>query len=66
MLLILGKDGTKAFLTGEFNEKGLIDETTGLTNGQFLELENWIKFYDKTYVYKGSHNFLSFNWHCKY
>ena len=44
-------------MTGEFNEKGLIDDATGLTDGQMLELENWISFYDKTYTYKGKLNY---------
>lgn len=46
-------DGTKAFMTGEFNEQGLVDDIEGLTTWQMIELEDWIKFYDKTYIYKG-------------
>ena len=40
-------------MTGEFTDEGLVDEVTGLTLVQMLELENWIKFYDENYVYKG-------------
>lgn len=41
-------------MTGEFTEEGLIDEVTGLTPAQMLELERWIKFYDENYVYIGN------------
>ena len=51
--LFSARDGTRAFMTGEFNEKGLVDDVEGLTYVQMLELEDWIKFYDKTYDYKG-------------
>ena len=40
-------------MTGEFNEEGLIDDIEGLKSGQMIELEDWIKFYDTTYIYKG-------------
>jgi hypothetical protein len=40
-------------MSGEFTEKGLVDEVTGLSPAQMRELENWIDFYEKTYVYKG-------------
>ncbi len=49
-----GKDGTRAYMSGEFNDAGLIEDTTGLTLTQMTELENWIKFYDEKYIYKGS------------
>ena len=51
--VVSAKDGTRAFMTGEFNEDGLIDDVEGLTYTELLELEDWIKFYDKSYVYKG-------------
>ena len=41
-------------MTGEFNEEGLIDDVEGLLRTQMLELEDWIKFYDKSYTYKGN------------
>ena len=53
LIYFLGRDGTKAFMTGDFTDKGLVDEVTDLTPAQMLELENWIKFYDETYTYKG-------------
>ncbi|ELT90457.1 hypothetical protein CAPTEDRAFT_110664 [Capitella teleta] len=48
-----GRDGTKAFMTGDFTEEGLVDEVTGLSPQQMLELEKWVKFYDENYTYKG-------------
>ena len=50
-----GRDGTKAFVTGKFTEKGLIDDISGLTPEQIQELEDWLKFYidHKDYKYVG-------------
>ena len=52
--MISAIDGTKAFMTGQFNEEGLVDSVEGLTDGQMIELEGWIKFYDTSYTYKGN------------
>ena len=40
-------------MTGDFNDEGLVDEIEGLTLGQMIELEDWIKFYDTSYTYVG-------------
>ncbi len=48
-----GIDGTKAFVTGEFDEKGLIDDISELSPLQLGELENWVKFYHTDYTYVG-------------
>lgn len=48
-----GKDGSRAFVTGEFNEKGLTDDVTGLSNSDILSLEDWKKLYEKDYIYVG-------------
>lgn len=48
-----GKDGTRAFVTGEFNEKGLIPDIEGLTPQQVLSIDEWAKFYHKDYTYVG-------------
>ena len=41
-------------MTGEFTPEGLIEDATGLTPLQMIELEDWIKFYDDKYIYKGT------------
>ena len=51
--IVLGKDGTRAYVTGKFDEEGLIDDVSGFEDNQMMEIENWIKFYDETYVFKG-------------
>jgi hypothetical protein len=62
--LFLGKDGSRAFITGEFNDAGLIDDVSGLTPKDLKALQDWIKFYRKDYKYVGkfhincSHFFL--------
>lgn len=48
-----GIDGTRAFVTGEFNEEGLIDEVTGLSNQDYLGLQEWAEFYHSDYTYVG-------------
>ena len=48
-----GIDGSRAYVTGEFNEEGLIDDLGGFTPLQIGEIDGWIKFYDKTYTYAG-------------
>lgn len=48
-----GRDGTKAFVTGQFDEEGLTDDVEGLTPLQLGEIENWVKFYSDEYTYVG-------------
>lgn len=48
-----GCDGTKAFVTGEFNEKGLIDDVSEFDSRRLLELHHWLEFYEKTYHFVG-------------
>jgi len=48
-----GKDGTRAFVTGEFNEKGLIPDVEGLPPQQVLAIDEWRQFYHKDYKYVG-------------
>lgn len=48
-----GKDGSRAYVTGEFNEEGLIDDVEGLNPLQLGELDNWVKFYEKDYSFVG-------------
>jgi len=49
----LGKDGSRAFVTGEFTDSGLTDDVSGLSNSQWLDLLHWFEFYDKQYIYIG-------------
>lgn len=48
-----GRDGSRAFVTGEFNEQGLTDDVDGLSNGDYQGLEDWMAFYHKDYTYVG-------------
>ncbi|KAF4522010.1 hypothetical protein B566_EDAN010859 [Ephemera danica] len=49
----IGVDGTRAFVTGEFNETGLIDDVSGLNPKQLKSLYDWLEFYKKDYKYVG-------------
>ncbi|KAK7483949.1 hypothetical protein BaRGS_00024833 [Batillaria attramentaria] len=42
-----GRDGSRAFVSGEFNEKGLTDDVTGLSDSDILALEDWKNFYER-------------------
>ena len=48
-----GIDGSRAFVTGEFDEKGLIDDLEGFSPLQIGEIDDWVKFYDKDYTFAG-------------
>lgn len=51
--MLAGRDGTRAFVTGEFDDEGLRDDLDGLTPLQVGELDEWGKFYDKDYTFVG-------------
>ncbi|XP_039249473.1 neuferricin-like [Styela clava] len=48
-----GRDGTKAYSTGDFTDKGLTDDLTGVGAEHFGEYENWVTFYEEDYTYVG-------------
>jgi len=48
-----GKDGTRAFVTGEFTESGLRPDLIGLQPKQVADLWGWKDFYRKEYIYIG-------------
>ncbi len=48
-----GRDGSRGYITGEFNDEGLIDDIEGLSLAQIGELDGWVKFYDKDYTFVG-------------
>lgn len=48
-----GKDGSRAFVTGEFNDAGLIDDIEGLSHQDYLGLQEWLEFYHKDYTFVG-------------
>ena len=51
-----GKDGSRAFVSGDFTEKGLIEDLTGLSHTDILGLEEWSGFYKKDYKHIGMEN----------
>ncbi|XP_070210922.1 neuferricin-like [Littorina saxatilis] len=48
-----GRDGSKAFVTGDFSEKGVTDDISGFTNAEILSLDEWKGLYDRDYIYVG-------------
>ncbi len=48
-----GRDGSRAFVSGQFDEEGLIDDVTGLSWQDYLGLQEWVEFYHKDYKYVG-------------
>lgn len=53
LLLFLGIDGTRAYVSGDFSDKGLVEDTEGLSLTDLLGLEDWNAFYKKQYLYQG-------------
>ncbi|KJH48940.1 cytochrome b5-like Heme/Steroid binding domain protein [Dictyocaulus viviparus] len=48
-----GRDATRAFVTGDFTEAGLIDDTSGLSHEDLLGIRDWVSFYEKDYKLVG-------------
>lgn len=48
-----GRDGTRGYVTGEFNDKGLIEDISGFTLSQIHSVNHWLQFYMKDYTFKG-------------
>lgn len=48
-----GIDGSRAYVTGEFDDKGLTDDLKGFSPIQVGEIDGWVKFYDETYTFVG-------------
>lgn len=48
-----GKDGSKAYVTGQFNSEGLVDDISELTPAEILALNDWSSFYEKDYIFVG-------------
>mmetsp|Transcript_2308 Transcript_2308/g.3121 ORF Transcript_2308/g.3121 Transcript_2308/m.3121 type:complete len:213 (+) Transcript_2308:1-639(+) len=50
-----GRDGSRAFVSGEFNETGLVPDLEGFTPGQYEGVVEWNSFYHKSdkYFYVG-------------
>ena len=48
-----GKDGTRAFVTGDFTEAGLTDNLEGLSPKEIKEVMTWFEFYRKDYTEVG-------------
>ncbi|XP_076461981.1 neuferricin-like [Babylonia areolata] len=48
-----GRDGSRAFVSGDFTEQGLTDDVSGFTTAEVLTLEEWEGFYRRDYTYVG-------------
>ncbi|XP_011059514.1 PREDICTED: neuferricin [Acromyrmex echinatior] len=48
-----GRDASLAFITGEFDDKGLTDDISSLSMQQVKALNDWVQFYKTNYIYKG-------------
>ncbi|XP_076755054.1 neuferricin [Xylocopa sonorina] len=58
-----GRDASLAFITGEFDNKGLTDDISSLSGQQVKALNEWVQFYNKNYIYKGKLNGRYYNEH---
>ncbi|CAH2302106.1 neuferricin isoform X1 [Pelobates cultripes] len=48
-----GKDASRAYVTGDFTEKGLVDDLSELSPLGMLHLNNWLSFYRQNYDFVG-------------
>ncbi|KAK6029690.1 cytochrome b5-like Heme/Steroid binding domain protein [Ostertagia ostertagi] len=48
-----GRDATRAFVSGDFTESGLVDNTDGLSHDDLLGIRDRISFYEKDYKLVG-------------
>ncbi|XP_078535809.1 neuferricin [Lissotriton helveticus] len=48
-----GRDASRAYVTGDFTETGLVDDVSGLSPLEMVSVKNWLSFYHKNYVYIG-------------
>lgn len=46
----LGRDASRAFVTGDFSDAGLVDDVADLSSSEMLTLQTWLSFYEKNYV----------------
>ncbi|XP_030847183.1 neuferricin-like [Strongylocentrotus purpuratus] len=51
-----GRDGSKAYISGDFSEEGLTPDVEGLTPQDMIGLEDWVKFFNNEYTYVGKLN----------
>ena len=51
-----GRDASRAYVSGDFSEKGLIEDVSGLTPKDLLSLEEWVKFFQEKYKYLGMYD----------
>ncbi|KAF7284824.1 hypothetical protein GWI33_021581 [Rhynchophorus ferrugineus] len=45
----VGKDSSRSFITGNFDENDISDDVNGLSPDELISLNNWLKFYKKEY-----------------
>lgn len=51
--LHLGRDATRAFVTGDFSPEGLTDNVDGLLESELISIADWVSFYEKEYEFVG-------------
>lgn len=49
----LGRDASRAFITGDYTEEGLTDHVLDLSYQELKGLKDWLAFYKREYTYKG-------------
>ncbi|XP_077021712.1 neuferricin isoform X3 [Tamandua tetradactyla] len=48
-----GRDASRAFVTGDYSEAGLLDDISDLSFSDMLTLQNWLSFYEENYKFIG-------------
>lgn len=48
-VILKGRDASRAYITGDFSEAGLIDDLQGLDDSSLSSIEDWLSFYREEY-----------------
>ncbi|XP_060147188.1 neuferricin isoform X2 [Globicephala melas] len=48
-----GRDASRAFVTGDYSEGGLVDDVSDLSFSEMLTLQSWLSFYEQNYEFIG-------------
>lgn len=51
--IFVGRDNSKAFITGQFTAEDISDDILSLPPADVLGIQHWVHFYKKTYTKKG-------------
>lgn len=49
LLMLLGRDASRAYITGDFSEASLIEDLEGIDDSSLVGIDDWLTFYREEY-----------------